>query len=245
MVWIETPTNPLLKIIDIKAIANITREKNIMLAVDNTFASPYLQNPLDLGADLVMHSITKYLGGHSDVIMGCLMLNDEETAAKLKFIQFAVGSVPAPFDCFLVLRGIKTLHLRMREASKNARALAEALKNHPKIKHIYYPGLPEHPNHAVAAAQMRDFGGMLSFTLKEDTLDAARRFFAGLQIFSLAESLGGVESLANHPPSMTHASIPPAERAKLGITDSFVRLSVGVEDAQDLINDVLSALEKV
>lgn len=245
MVWIETPTNPLLKIIDIEEVAKITRAKNILLTVDNTFASPYLQNPLDLGADIVMHSITKYLGGHSDVIMGCLMMNDEALATQLKFIQFAVGSVPAPMDCFLVLRGIKTLHLRVREACKNAKLLAEKLASHPKIKNIYYPGLASHPNHKIAAKQMRDFGGMISFTLKEDTMEAAKRFFAATEIFSLAESLGGVESMANHPPSMTHASIPPAEREKLGISDSFIRLSVGIEDFEDIQNDIMNALEKI
>ncbi len=242
LVWIESPTNPLLKIIDIAEIAKITNAKKILLGVDNTFASPYLQNPLDLGADLVMHSITKYLGGHSDVIMGCLMMNDEKLAEKLKFIQFAVGSVPAPMDCFLVLRGIKTLHLRMREACKNANALALALQNHPKIAKIYYPGLPQHPNHEIAKKQMRDFGAIISFTLKEDTLEAATAFFSKLNIFALAESLGGVESMANHPPSMTHASIPKEERAKLGISESFIRLSVGIEAEEDIVADVLQAL---
>src|SRR5688500_502478 len=240
--WLETPTNPLMNIVDIKACVDIAKKKNILVAVDNTFASPYLQNPLDLGADIVMHSVTKYLGGHSDVIMGALVMNDEKLYQELAFIQNSCGAVPGPQDSFLVLRGIKTLHLRMERHCLNGRKIAEYLKTHPKIGKVYWPGFTDHPNHAIAKKQMRDFGGMLSFTLKDDSLDKAIKLMESVQLFSLAESLGGVESLINHPASMTHASIPPAERLRSGLVDSLIRLSIGVEDAEDLIADLEQAL---
>ncbi len=242
MVWIETPTNPLMRLVDITAIATITKARGIQLVVDNTFASPYLQTPLDLGADIVVHSATKYLGGHSDTVMGAIILNDDETAQKLVFIQNACGAVPGPQDCFLVLRGIKTLHVRMQRHCENALAVAQYLKQHPKVAHVYYPGLSDHPGHDLAKRQMRDFGGMLSFELNGDSLDEAVRVMERIRVFSLAESLGGVESLCTHPASMTHASIPKEERLKNGLRDTLIRLSVGIEDSQDLIADLEQAI---
>jgi cystathionine gamma-lyase len=243
--WLETPTNPLMNIVDIKACVDIARKRNILVAVDNTFASPYLQNPLDLGADIVMHSVTKYLGGHSDVVMGALVVNDEKLYQELAFIHNSCGAVPGPQDSFLVLRGIKTLHLRMERHCLNGRKIAEYLKAHPKIGKVYWPGFTDHPNHAIAKKQMSDFGGMLSFTLKDDSLDKAIKLMESVELFSLAESLGGVESLINHPASMTHASIPKEERLKGGLVDSLIRLSIGVEDHEDLIADLELALSKV
>jgi cystathionine gamma-lyase len=243
--WLETPTNPLMNIVDIKAFVEIAKTKNILVAVDNTFASPYLQNPLDLGADIVMHSVTKYLGGHSDVVMGALVMNDEKLYQDLAFIHNSCGAVPGPQDSFLVLRGIKTLHLRMERHCINGRIIAEYLKRHPKVGKVYWPGFPDHPNHAVAKKQMRDFGGMLSFTLKDDHVAKATILMESVELFSLAESLGGVESLINHPASMTHASIPKEERLKSGLVDSLIRLSVGVEDSEDLVADLEQALNKV
>jgi len=243
--WLETPTNPLMNIIDIKACTDIAKKNNIWVAVDNTFASPYLQNPLALGADIVMHSVTKYLGGHSDVIMGALVMNDEKLYQELAFIQNSCGAVPGPQDSFLVLRGIKTLHLRMERHCLNGRKVAEYLKKHPKIGKVYWPGFADHPNHEVAKKQMSDFGGMLSFTLKDDSIEKANKLMVSVELFSLAESLGGVESLINHPASMTHASIPKDERIKNGLVDSLMRLSIGVEDHEDLIADLGQALDKV
>ncbi len=245
LIWLETPSNPLMNIIDIKACVDIAKKQNILVAVDNTFASPYLQNPLDLGADIVMHSVTKYLSGHSDVIMGALITNDEKLHQELAFIHNSCGAVPGPQDSFLVLRGIKTLHLRMERHCLNGRKIAEFLNAHPKVGKVYWPGFADHLNHAVAKKQMRDFGGMLSFTLKNDSLEKAFALMKSLELFSLAESLGGVESLINHPASMTHASIPKEERVKNGLVDSLIRLSIGVEDVEDLIEDLSQALEKV
>lgn len=242
LVWIETPTNPLMNITDIAAVAAIVKGKNILLAVDNTFASPALQNPMDLGADIVMHSATKYLGGHSDVIQGCLIMNDPDLRERLYFIQKSCGAVPGPMDCFLVLRGIKTLGVRMKQHCENGRIIAHWLKAHPKVKKVYWPGFEEHPNHAIAKKQMKDFGGMLSFELKDDSEAEARRLLSSTHLFSLAESLGGVESLINHPASMTHASIPREERIKNGLSDSLIRLSIGIEDAEDLIEDLKKAI---
>lgn len=242
MIWIETPTNPLLKIIDIEEITALCREKKIASAVDNTFASPYLQNPLDMGADIVMHSVTKYLGGHSDTVMGALITNDDTLAANLAFIQNASGAVPGPQDCFLVLRGIKTLHIRMQRHCENAMIVASWLEKHPKVNKVYYPGLPSNPGHALASRQMRGFGGMLSFELKGDVYEEAVRTMERLRVFSLGESLGGVESLCTHPASMTHASIPKEERIKVGLKDTLIRLSVGIEDAEDLIADLEQAI---
>lgn len=244
LLWLETPSNPLMRIIDIKACTEIARENNILVAVDNTFASPYLQNPLDLGADIVMHSVTKYLSGHSDVIMGALVVNDEKLYKDLAFITNSCGAVPGPQDSFLVLRGIKTLHLRMERHCFNGKKIAEYLANHPKVGKVYWPGFTDHPNHAIAKKQMKDFGGMLSFTLKNDNLANATQFMESVELFSLAESLGGVESLINHPASMTHASIPKEERVKNGLSDSLIRLSIGVEDIEDLIADLDQALKK-
>ena len=243
MIWVETPTNPIMKIIDIRATAAIAKEHNLILVVDNTFASPYLQNPLDLGADIVMHSVTKYLGGHSDVVMGALIMNDQKLYQDLYFIMNSCGAVPGPQDCFLVLRGIKTLHLRIERHCLNGRIIANFLREHPAVGEVYWPGFKDHPNHEVAARQMHDFGGMLSFTLKNDSIEAAIRLMENVKLFSLAESLGGVESLINHPASMTHASIPKAERLKSGLTDTLIRLSIGVEDHEDLIADLQQALE--
>ena len=245
LLWLETPTNPLMSIVDIKGCADLVQGKDIIVAVDNTFASPFLQNPLDLGATLVMHSVTKYLGGHSDVIMGALIMNDEKLYQDLHFIMNSCGAVPGPQDSFLVLRGIKTLHLRMERHCFNGRKIAEYLKAHPKVGKVFWPGFADHPNHAIAKKQMRDFGGMLSFTLKTDDLSKATLLMESVELFSLAESLGGVESLINHPASMTHASIPKAERVKSGLVDSLIRLSIGVEDAEDLIADLEQALKKV
>lgn len=242
LVWLETPTNPLMNITDIAAVATLTKDKNILLAVDNTFASPYLQNPLDLGADIVMHSVTKYLGGHSDVIQGCLVVNDKDLREKLYFIQKSCGAVPGPMDCFLVLRGIKTLHVRMRQHCENGKIIAHWLRNHPKVGKVYWPGFEDHPGYSVAKKQMRDFGGMISFELKDNSVEEARRVLSSTHLFSLAESLGGVESLINHPASMTHASIPREERIKNGLSDSLIRLSVGIEDAEDLIEDLKQAI---
>jgi len=242
LVWIETPTNPLMNITDIAAVAAITGPNNILLAVDNTFASPYLQNPLDLGADIVMHSVTKYLGGHSDVIQGSLMMNDPALREQLYFIQKSCGAVPGPMDCFLVLRGIKTLGVRMKAHCENGKIIAHWLRNHPKVAKVYWPGFEDHPGHTVAKKQMRDFGGMISFELKDDSVEEARRVLSSTHLFSLAESLGGVESLINHPASMTHASIPREERIKNGLSDSLIRLSVGIEDADDLIEDLQKAI---
>ncbi len=245
LLWLETPTNPLMNIVDIKACVDIARSHKILVAVDNTFASPYLQNPLDLGADIVMHSVTKYLSGHSDVVMGALITKDEKLHQELAFIHNSCGAVSGPQDSFLVLRGIKTLHLRMERHCLNGRKIAEYLKNHPKIGKVYWPGFEEHPNHAIAKKQMRDFGGMLSFTLKDDALPKAVKLMESVSLFSLAESLGGVESLINHPASMTHASIPKEERLKYGLVDSLMRLSIGIEDAEDLIADLEQALTNV
>jgi len=242
LVWLETPTNPLMNIADIAAVAALTKPKNILLAVDNTFASPYLQNPIDLGADIVMHSVTKYLGGHSDVIQGALMMNSQELRDKLYFIQKSCGAVPGPMDCFLVLRGIKTLHVRMKAHCENGAKIAHWLRKHPKIGKVYWPGFEDHPGYDIAKKQMRDFGGMLSFVLKNDSVEEAMRVLSSTKLFSLAESLGGVESLINHPASMTHASIPREERIKNGLTDSLIRLSVGIEDADDLIDDLAKAI---
>ncbi len=243
LIWVETPTNPMLNIIDIKAVATVAKKHNVMLAVDNTFATPYLQRPLDLGADIVMHSATKYLGGHSDVVMGALMLNDKSIAEELYFIQNASGAVCGPQDSFLVLRGIKTLHIRIQRHCENGKAIAEFLKSHPKIENVYWPGFETHPNHNIAKVQMNDFGGMLSFTTKGNNYEEAIKIVEKLKIFTLAESLGGVESLSGHPASMTHASIPKVEREKTGVVDSLIRLSVGIEDKEDLINDLKQALE--
>src|SRR5688572_16009670 len=242
LIWLETPTNPLMNIIDIAAVTAFARPQKILVCVDNTFASPYLQNPLDLGADLVMHSVTKYLGGHSDVIQGCLVMNDAELREKLYFIQKSCGAVPGPMDCFLVLRGIKTLHVRMKQHCENGKIIAHWLRNHPKLGKVYWPGFEDHPGYAMAKKQMRDFGGMLSFTLKDDSVENAMRVLSSTRLFALAESLGGVESLINHPASMTHASIPREERVKNGLTDSLIRLSVGIEDAEDLIEDLKQAI---
>ncbi len=243
LIWVETPTNPMMNIIDIKAVSNLAKRNDILLAVDNTFATPYLQRPLEIGADIVMHSATKYLGGHSDVVLGALIVKDKDLADRLYFIQNASGAVCGPMDSFLTLRGIKTLHLRMQRHCENGKVIAEYLKQHPKIEKVYWPGFEEHPNHAIAREQMHDFGGMISFTPKVGTFEEAVRIVEQLQIFTLAESLGGVESLAGHPASMTHASIPKEEREKSGVVDSLIRLSVGIEDASDLIADLEQAIE--
>jgi cystathionine beta-lyase len=242
LIWVETPTNPMMNIIDIEAMAQISKAANAMLCVDNTFATPYLQNPLDLGADLVMHSVTKYLGGHSDVVMGALVCNDDAIANEMYRIQNSSGAVTAPMDSFLVLRGIKTLHLRMQRHCENGAQIATFLQQHPKVAHLYWPGFESHPNHDVAKKQMRGFGGMISFTLKGNRLEDALSFVKNVEIFALAESLGGVESLIGHPATMTHASIPKDVREKSGVVDSLIRLSVGIEDAQDLIDDLEQAL---
>jgi cystathionine gamma-lyase/cystathionine beta-lyase len=245
LIWLETPTNPLMSIVDIKACTDLVKGKNILVAVDNTFASPYLQNPLDLGADIVMHSVTKYLGGHSDVVMGALIMNDEKLYQELHFIMNSCGAVPGPQDSFLVLRGIKTLHLRMERHCSNGKQIAEYLKRHPKVGKVFWPGFSEHPNHDIAKKQMKDFGGMLSFTLKDDSVEKSILLMESVQLFSLAESLGGVESLINHPASMTHASVPKEERLKSGLVDSLMRLSIGIEDCEDLLEDLEQALKKV
>lgn len=242
LIWIETPTNPMLNIIDIKAVSTIAKKQSILLAVDNTFATPYLQRPLDLGADIVMHSATKYLGGHSDVVMGALVVNAKAIADQLYFIQNASGAISGPQDCFLLLRGIKTLHIRMQRHCENASAIANYLSTHPKVEKVYWPGFELHPNHNIAKAQMDDFGGMVYFTTKGNSFAASIKMLENLKIFTLAESLGGIESLAGHPASMTHASIPKETREKTGVVDSLIRLSVGIEDAEDLISDLKQAL---
>lgn len=242
LIWVESPTNPMMNIIDIKKVAHITKKHNLLLAVDNTFATPYLQLPLEMGADIVMHSATKYLGGHSDVVMGALVVKDEALAEKLYFIQNASGAVCGPQDSFLVLRGLKTLHLRMQRHCENGKAIALYLAKHPKIEKVYWPGFENHPNHNIAKEQMKDFGGMISFVTKGNNYQEAIKIVERLKIFTLAESLGGVESLAGHPASMTHASIPKEEREKTGVVDSLIRLSVGIEDADDLIADLEQAI---
>jgi cystathionine beta-lyase len=242
LIWVETPTNPMMNIIDIEAMAQIAKSAKALLCVDNTFATPYLQNPLDLGADFVMHSVTKYLGGHSDVVMGALVCNDDALANEMYRIQNSSGAVTAPMDSFLVLRGIKTLHLRVQRHCENGIQIANYLQQHPKVAKVYWPGFETHPNHDVAKKQMRGFGGMISFTLKGDRLEDALAFVKNVEIFALAESLGGVESLIGHPATMTHASIPKEVREKSGVVDSLIRLSVGIEDAQDLIEDLDQAL---
>jgi len=242
LIWVETPTNPMMNIIDIKAVSKISKKHKILLAVDNTFATPYLQQPMDLGADIVMHSATKYLGGHSDVVMGALVANDKDLADRLYFIQNASGAVCGPQDSFLVLRGIKTLHVRMQRHCENGKAVAEYLKKHPKVEKVYWPGFEDHPNHLIARSQMKDFGGMISFTTKGNDYNKAIKIVENLKVFTLAESLGGVESLCGHPASMTHASIPKTEREKTGVVDSLIRLSVGIEDIDDLLEDLKQAL---
>ncbi|MCB0592747.1 MAG: cystathionine gamma-synthase [Lewinellaceae bacterium] len=243
LLWIETPTNPMLNIIDLEKICALARDRGILTCVDNTFASPYLQTPLALGADMALHSATKYLGGHSDVVHGAIVVREEKLAEQLYFIQNAAGAVPGPQDCFLVLRGIKTLHLRVERACQNAERIAHFLKAHPKVAKVYYPGFPDHPGHDVARKQMRHFGAMLSFDLVDDQYAAAEKVLSNTHLFILAESLGGVESLIGHPASMTHGSIPRAERLKVGLTDSLIRLSVGIEDVEDLIEDLDKALK--
>lgn len=245
LLWIETPTNPMLNIVDIEAICAVAKKHGILTCVDNTFASPYLQRPLDLGADLVMHSATKYLGGHSDVVHGAVVVKTPEHEQHFRFQQNAIGAVPGPQDCFLLLRGIKTLHLRVERACENALRIAQFLNDHPKVNQVYYPGLPQHPQHDLAQRQMKHFGGMVSFDLHQNTLEYATHILANTELFTLAESLGGVESLIGHPASMTHASIPREERLKVGLTDSLIRLSVGIEDAEDLIHDLDKALQKL
>jgi len=245
LIWVETPTNPTMQIIDLKEMSRIAKANNAWLAVDNTFATPYLQTPLDLGADIVMHSATKYLGGHSDVVMGVLVTNDDIIGKEIYRIQNSSGAICGPMDSFLVLRGIKTLHLRMKEHCKNARQIAEFLDDHSKVDIVYWPGLESHKNHLIAKEQMNDFGGMISFSLKGDKLADALTLVKSLKIFTLAESLGGVESLVGHPVSMTHAAIPKVEREKSGVTDSLIRLSVGIEDVEDLLADLEKALEKL
>ena len=243
MIWVETPTNPMMNIIDIAAMSRIAKKHELLLAVDNTFATAYLQQPLEWGADIIMHSATKYLGGHSDVVMGSLVVKDEKLAKKLHFIQNSSGAICGPQDSFLVLRGIKTLHLRMQRHCENGEAVARLLRDHPKVDKVYWPGFEDHPNHEIAKKQMKGFGGMISFSTTEATLESAVKIVEKLKIFTLAESLGGVESLAGHPATMTHASIPKEERQKTGILDSLIRLSVGIEDEEDLINDLKQALE--
>jgi cystathionine beta-lyase/cystathionine gamma-synthase len=245
LIWIETPTNPMLKLVDIAAITQLAKKKGLMTCVDNTFASPVLQNPLDMGADLVLHSATKYLGGHSDVVMGAVITGDPKLAEKLYFLQNAVGAIPGPQDCFLMLRGIKTLQLRVERSCKNARKIAKYLSTHPKVDKVYYPGLKSHPQYELAKRQMKDFGGMVSFDFADGTFDMANKVLANTHYFTLAESLGGVESLIGHPASMTHASIPKEERLKVGLTDSLIRLSVGIEDVDDLIEDLEQALRNI
>lgn len=242
LIWVETPTNPMMNVVDIAAIAQLAKKNNLRLAVDNTFASPYLQQPLNFGADIVMHSATKYLAGHSDVILGSLVVNDDDLHQRLAFIQNASGAVSGPMDSFLTLRGIKTLHVRLQRHCENGKAVAEYLAAHPKIEKVYWPGFDTHPNHDIAKKQMKDFGGMLSFIPKGADYEAAIKIVENLKLFTLAESLGGVESLAGHPASMTHASIPKEEREKSGVVDALIRLSVGIEDAQDLIDDLDHAI---
>lgn len=245
MIWIETPTNPMMKITDVQAVVNFVKGKDILVCVDNTFATPMLQQPLSQGADVVMHSATKYLGGHSDVVMGCLMVNDNELNEKLRTLQNSCGGVAGPMDCFLVIRGIKTLHLRMARHCENGRAVVEYLKTNDQVEKIYWPGLESHPGHEIASRQMSDFGGMVAFTLKGDSLASANKFVESTKIFTLAESLGGVESLIGHPATMTHASIPKEIREKVGVTDGLIRLSLGVEDAVDIIEDLKLAFKEI
>jgi len=242
LIWTETPTNPMMNIVDIAGVVSVAKKHQVTVVVDNTFASPYLQNPLDLGADIVMHSVTKYIAGHSDVIMGFLATNSSELDEQFGFIQNSSGAVPGPQDCFLVLRGIKTLHVRMQRHIENGEKVAQYLRNHPNVSKVYWPGFEDHPNHEVAKKQMRGFGGMISFIQKEDTLEQANKTLKSFKIFSLAESLGGVESLVGHPASMTHASIPREQRLEVGLTDSLIRLSVGIEDIDDLIADLEQAI---
>ena len=244
MLWLETPTNPLMSILDIGAAVKLAKTKNALVVVDNTFASPYLQNPLDFGADIVLHSATKYIGGHSDVVMGALAMNDDKIHEEVKFIQNSTGATPGPQDCFLALRGVKTLHLRMERHCANAKVIAAFLKDHSKVERVYYPGLVDHVNHDIAKKQMRDFGGMISFTLKGDHMDDAMKVMSSTKLFSLAESLGGVESLIGHPATMTHASIPREQRIANGLKDTLIRLSVGVEDVDDLVEDLDQAIGK-
>ncbi|MGC6415104.1 MAG: cystathionine gamma-synthase [Bacteroidia bacterium] len=245
MVWVETPTNPLLRIIDIEAVCNLAHKADAICVVDNTFASPYLQNPVKQGADIVMHSATKYINGHSDVVMGVLCTSNDILHEELAFLQNTCGATPGPQDCFLVLRGIKTLHVRMQRHCENGKSIAEFLKNHPKVEDVFWPGFESHPNHEVAKKQMRDFGGMISFTLKNDSMDDAMKFLSSTHLFSLAESLGGVESLIGHPASMTHGAIPREERIKNGLKDSLIRLSVGIEHIDDLISDLERAFNSI
>ncbi len=245
LLWIETPTNPMLNVVDIEAVCEVAKAHKVKVCVDNTFATPYLQTPLDLGADFVVHSATKYLGGHSDVVSGAVLCNDEKLAEDLHFIQNGTGAVPGPMDCFLVLRGIKTLHIRMERHCENALLVAKALEEHPLVKTVHFPGLESHAGFDIARRQMRGFGGMLSFSLKNDTIEAATQLMTHTKLFALAESLGGVESLIGHPATMTHASIPAEERIKVGVTDSLIRLSIGIEDANDLIIDLTNAIDEV
>jgi len=242
LLWLETPSNPMMSIIDIAAVTKIAHQAKMIVVVDNTFASPYLQNPLEFGADIVLHSVTKYLSGHSDLVMGAVVTNNEGIHEQLKFLQNACGAVPGPHDCFLALRGIKTLHLRMQRHCENAEQIADFLESHPKVDNVYYPGIPNHSNHEIAKKQMRGFGGMISFTLKGNKMEDALRVLSGTKLFSLAESLGGVESLIGHPASMTHASFPKQEREKRGLLDSLIRLSVGIEDVDDLMADLEQAI---
>lgn len=245
MIWIETPSNPLLNITDISGVAQMGEGKNIIVVADNTFATPYLQRPLDFGADIVMHSATKYIGGHSDVVIGAIITNNQELYDQMQFVQNTMGGIPGPNDCFLALRGAKTLALRMRAHCKNANAVANFLNEHPKVGGVHYPGLPGHKNHEIAKKQMRDFGGMVSFFTKNDSVEEAEKIMTSLKVFTLAESLGGVESLAGHPATMTHAAIPKEERYAAGLRDSFIRLSVGIEDEEDLLKDLAQALDKI
>ncbi|MDG2138657.1 MAG: cystathionine gamma-synthase [Flavobacteriales bacterium] len=245
MIWAETPTNPMLNIINIKELSKISSKNNLIFVVDNTFATPYLQRPLDLGADIVMHSLTKYMGGHSDVVMGAAICKDDKLAEQLYFLQNSCGGVPGPQDSFLILRGIKTLHVRMQRHCENGKAIAKFLEKHPKINNVYWPGLKNHPNHATAKSQMDDFGGMISFDLIGNKLEDAIKIVSNTHFFTLAESLGGVESLIGHPASMTHAAIPKVEREKTGVVDTLIRLSVGIEDVEDLIKDLQNALNKI
>ncbi len=242
LIWLETPTNPTMQIVDIASCAAIAKKHTLILAVDNTFASPFLQNPMDLGADIVMHSVTKYLGGHSDVVMGALCMNDDKLYEQIAFIHNSCGATPGPMDSFLVLRGIKTLHLRMERHCFNGKKIAEFLRSHPKVDKVYWPGFTDHPNHEIAKRQMRDFGGMISFDIKNKSKEECFRIASSVKVFSLAESLGGVESLINHPATMTHASIPKEERERVGVTDTLLRLSVGIEDIEDLLEDLKQAL---
>ena len=242
MVWVETPTNPLMNIVDIEAISTIAKKHGVLTVVDNTFASPYLQNPLDWGADIVVHSATKYLGGHSDAVNGAIVLNDAALEEQLRFIQNGCGAVPGPHDCWLILRGLKTLHLRMQRHCENGEKVAHFLRNHPKVAQVFWCGFEDHPNHDIAKKQMRGFGGMMSFMLKEDSIEAAHSVLKKTKLFALAESLGGVESLIGHPASMTHAAIPREQRMANGLSDSLIRLSVGVEDVEDLMADLTQAI---